>query len=104
MLGKELIENGYKSHPVGDFDSSWAKAFFQKEILDDVGTRYFINVYLSMGLPCAEFLDGQAYGKVQFSLRDNGTINMNLFHVDSVQFMEEFYEDVWNKLDLEYYD
>ena len=101
MINDELlIEHGYKK-----YNDTWynADCSFQKRVKDDKGTKYFIN-FFRYNLPV---FDNEPRYDVRLS---SGTkdydMEIVLFNISSMSLkdIENKIEEIWTKLNLEYYE
>jgi len=114
---KSLVDNGYKF-----FKDNWKNSIrgFQKKIIDDYGTKYFITGYHynhKKQLQRVDLEDRDSYSfDVQFRLEKQGKdacVDLR-FSADflpnewrpitTLQDVEDFYENAWNDMMADYYE
>jgi hypothetical protein len=106
-MKEKFLKKGYTLY------NQFGKDFLQKSIRDNDGNKkYFINISIHdfrdlksrMDHLKNDFPDFGYEGDVQFNLKDDTTFNIHLLDVKSVEQVEKFYEDIFQKLDCRYYD
>ena len=104
MNKNDFIKLGYKEFPIDTLEKAWANVFLQKRFDDELGKKYFINVYFPKSIPSVpEELTNKPDAKAQFTL-ECGTVNLELFHFDSIETMEAFFEKAFIDVEAEYYE
>ena len=95
-----LLENGYRQ-----YSDTWYNAdrLYQKRIKDKKGTKYFIN-FLSYDLPI--FNNETRYDVRLSSGTKDYDMEIVLFNISSMSLkdIENKIEEIWTKLNLEYYE
>lgn len=95
-----LLENGYRK-----YNDTWYNAdrLYQKRIKDKRGTKYFIN-FLRYNLPV--FDNEPRYDAILSSGTKDYDMEIVLFNIDkmSIEDIENKIEEMWTKLNLEYYE
>jgi len=103
----DFIKAGYKRFKSGDWNSS--DFGLQKLYSDEKGKKYFITLWVYDFSKYKNFTDENKIRfspDVQFSM-NNGerriTINLCINDDDTVEYIEKFYEDLWNSFNCDYY-
>ena len=116
---KQMLEAGYKDFtPTSLFTSS--KKAYQKKFKDRHGIKYYITCYEYDWSIYPEQVQNMHYHKSwsfhgQFDLKDGRTFNFETVgwyfsdnkwnhKVNTLQDVEDFFENLWKKLDCERYD
>lgn len=111
MDDKYLLERGYKEYPPTRFDSEMTVAMFQKRFDDNVGKKYFINVTKNSW----DFVPESRRDKwwVPFTyeyevqvtkFEEEKPINLNFFSGWSLDEVETFMEEFFEKMNLNHYE
>lgn len=103
-----LIENGYKKYKP-DILHEGCLCFFQKDIKNFQGIKYFINIYeySYKDIPNHPFPDRINWqAEVQFQLTDNQVCNIEFFgDLKDIIEIENFFSDIWHRMGIfEYYE
>lgn len=99
MITDKLLEDrGYK---VYDAFSLCADCLFQKRVKDDIGTKYFINIYKYNIRDVARYEVRVQCEKLEYTIE----FTLFSFHKDiTIEEIEKEIENIWNKLELTYYE
>ena len=108
ITDEKIRQAGYTEYAPPLIDSECVTKFFQKCFSDDVGKKYYIDIkrwdfpphpYTNEQIPTSyEF-------EVQFNTQDDKVFNLTLFsHGWTIENAEEFVEDMWQKMNLKYYE
>lgn len=116
-IDEELINRGYQRYRPTDFDNDWVVDRFQKRFDDNNGKKYFIdfikydNSYLiehekRRGVKdIEEYLPHYSYEVNTQLSKDDKPFNVELLsHWTNIDEVEQFIDDLWNKLELDYYE
>ena len=104
MNKNKFTQTGYKEFPVGGLEEGWACLFLQKRVQDEQGTKYFINVYFPKPFPDhLAVLNDKPTARAQFDV-GQATVNLEYFHIDSLEIMEAFFEKAWHDMGASYRD
>lgn len=101
-LEQNLINSGYKIYKSElTYLLKHTDTLFQKSIRDNVGIRYFINLYY---YPKGDNIDENIQAEVQFyDSDDNVLMNVDLFsrNIDEIELQ---FNNIWDKLHIGYYE
>ena len=112
MITEEYILNkGYTKYPPTEFDNDIVLCRFQKCFRDDKGKKYHINA-LKIDMHFIPTDRRDEYWKpyrFQYELQvsvgeDEKPINLQFFHNWTLEQVEEFVEDFFVKMNINYYD
>ena len=112
MTDKDILEKGYKQYAPIQFDNEHIVARFQKRFDDGYGKKYFISVVKwSHSFIPVERRDEywKPYGyeyEVQVSMyeEDDNTINLHFFSNWTLDKVEEFMTEFFEKMHVNYYE
>ena len=111
MNDEYLIEHGYKEYEPTRFDHSNVVSRFQKRFDDDFGKKYFINVvkwsndYISVDRRDEWWRPFTYYYETQVNVSDGeNAINMEFFSSWTIEQVEKFMEEMFDKMKLNYYE
>lgn len=105
-----LLERGYKEYNPTRFDNNSIVARFQKRFDDDFGKKYFINVakWSNDYVPenrRNEWWEPFSYEyEVQVEMHDGDALNLNFFSSWSIEQVENFMEEFFDKMKPNYYE
>ena len=98
ITDKLLEESGYK---VYEAFSRCAECLFQKRVKDDIGTKYFINIYKYLIYDIARYEVSVQCEMLEYTIE----FKLFSFHKDiTIEEVEKQIENIWNKLELNYYE
>lgn len=108
ITDEKILQAGYTEYEPSSIDGEYVTKFFQKCFKDDVGKKYYIDIkkwdfppYLNAGhkIPTSyEFY-------VQLNTQDDRVMDLTLFsHGWTIENAEAFVEDMWQKMNLKYYE
>lgn len=117
ITDEELINRGYHRYEPTQFDVSWVCDRFQKRFDDKVGKKYFIDFVKydnaemiehekKRGVLNPDYIPRYSYEiETQMNKKDKA-FNVDLLSSwnDNIDEVEQFIEDMWNKLELDYYE
>ena len=111
MNDEYLLEKGYKKYPPTKFNSDLTVAMFQKRFDDNTGKKYFINVIKnSWGFVPASRRDKwwtpftYEYEVQVTKFEEEKALNLNFFSSWSLDEVEKFMEEFFNKMNPNYYE
>ena len=110
MTDEYLIERGYKEYKPTVLDNESIVARFQKCFDDSFGKKYFVNVikwsneYIPVQYRTERFTPFTYEYEVQVTVGEEKPINLQFFADWELEKVEEFMEDVFNKMKLNYYE
>ena len=109
MDDKYLIALGYKQYPPSAVDSDIVVALFQKRFDDEHGKKYFINVKKNDMSFVPETHRGSYWKPFNYDYEvqvtfgeDERTVNMEMFSGWTIEQVEEFLEDFFDKMKPNY--
>ena len=92
-----LLEAGYKKYDAG-LASNWAQYLLQKRFDDENGIKYFITIYVS------EIQGRTGLTGTMQSCRGLDTVNIELLHAESVESIENLFEEFWFRMKMDHYE
>lgn len=106
MITKEqLTAAGYKPfNQIGIRE--YTKSFWQKRFDDDKGKKYFITIaeYDNLEDKNRQFSQEFSYSPFTQFETHGATFDVEMLNPQSVEQMEEFFENIWFKMDCNYYE
>jgi hypothetical protein len=104
ITADQLLATGYRKS-ICDGSKQFTNVLYQKRIDDECGKRYFINVWewdnrMHVGVP--NDFSYQAEG--QFKDGCDNTFNIELLTNDSIEQVEAFFADTWERLGYAHYE
>lgn len=107
MTEQDLIRAGFKEFVFSKVLHPYADKMFQKRYFDEKGIKYFITVS-QFDFSKVVGYKGETFRYTfenQFILPDGERINVeSVFSNDSIQMAEEKFEEIWTKLNCQYYE
>lgn len=110
-MDKILIARGYKQYPPSAFDSDIVVALFQKRVDDENGKKYFINVKKNDMSFIPEGHRGNYWKPFSYDYNiqvtfgeDERTVNLEMFSGWSIEQVEQFMKDFFDKMKPNYYE
>ena len=109
MNDKDIEKAGYKRFDYLPLFHEGATTFWQKRIVDDIGKKYFIDVY-RYDFPEHPYTGDKIPTSYEFSMqfcKDGDALNVELlssWNDKSIEEIEAFIEEMWTKLNLDYYE
>lgn len=112
MDDKYLLEKGYKQYaPMPHLDSDLIVAKFQKRFDDDFGKKYFIDVIKWSHNFVPEYRRDKWWTPFTYSyevyttmFEDEEPMKIEFYSDWTLERVEEFMEDMFNKMKLNYYE
>ena len=110
MKVEDLVNAGYRKYEDYYHKVTYGYAFkglYQKRFDDDVGKKYFIDIvvlsYEMHGQPYTGFKTTSQFNSDE---THNETFNVEYIvnQEDSIEKVEEFFDKMWSKLNLAYYE
>ena len=104
---KTLLEKGYRKHVHESYKLlHMTDTLYQKKITDSTGVRYFINIWWypertvgDMGHVMCESVQPE----VQMTTRDGTHVSIEYLSCDTEK-AEDYFDDVWVELGMDYYE
>lgn len=117
ITDEELINKGYNRYDPTQFDNRWVCDRFQKRFDDDNGKKYFIDFVKydntdviehekKRGVSNPDYIPLYSY-EIETQLnKDDKAFNIELLSHwnDSLDEVEQFIDEIWTKLKLDYYE
>ena len=111
MTDEYLIERGYKKYEPTRFDNESVVARFQKRFDDDFGKKYFIDVlkwsqdYVPVDRRDKWWKPFTYHYETQVTMfEDAKALNLEFFSDWTLEEVEKYMEDLFNKMNLNYYE
>lgn len=99
-----MLAAGYR-HFLHNQADAWYRGSYQKRFSDARGTRYFITIVHSVIPAHAGGAAMDSFSATNQLKSDGMTFNVQaLYHDESIDKVETFYREMWEKLRLEYYE
>lgn len=104
-LQQSLLDAGYREHFSADHHTFHSTQWlYQKKVTDNVGVKYFINVYW-YDCPELEFVgwrEGLQF-EAQLHYREGSVVDVKFSDTDIIK-IESRIDDIWSSGVLDYYD
>lgn len=105
---EDLIASGYKPF-TSKILSQYSDKGYQKCLRDEKGKKYYITLieYDWDQFPEAVQQKGYRYSyapETQFNTQDGTVFDLQMLSPESIEQMEVFFEDVWTKMNCQYYE
>lgn len=106
MIDNDIINAGYKEFEPSPFHNKGVSKCFQKRFDDDVGKKYFIDINKWEFPPHPYTKDPipTSYEFEAFLGKDDNPIQLVLYSGWDMDKAENFIEEVWKKMGLDYYE
>lgn len=106
MNDNDILDVGYTEYKPSPFHSDSITKCFQKRFDDEKGKKYFIDIN-KWELPphphTGEKFPTSYEFETQFN-KDDKPMNITLFNRWEIEEAEQFFEEMWIKMNLDYYE
>lgn len=106
MNDNDILNAGYKEYKPTPFHSEGVTRCFQKRFDDEKGKKYFIDINKWEFPPhphTGEQIPESYEFETQFNKNDK-PMNITLFNRWEIEEVEQFFEEMWIKMNLDYYE